>query len=65
MNHPDIIIVGYHGWIVGGGFEHTLGSDLRLAADNTRIILPELDMGIFFLQSNQYLQEVYLETIYL
>jgi len=48
MEHPGIIIVGYHGWIVGGGFEHTMGSDLRLAADNTRIMLPEPDMGIFF-----------------
>jgi len=48
IDHPGIIIVGYHGWIVGGGFEHTLGSDLRLAADDTQIMLPELDMGIFF-----------------
>ncbi|MCP4755131.1 MAG: enoyl-CoA hydratase/isomerase family protein [Proteobacteria bacterium] len=48
LEHPGIIIVGYHGWIVGGGFEHTLACDLRIAADNTRIMLPELDMGIFF-----------------
>ncbi len=48
MEHPGIIIVGYHGWIVGGGFEHTLGSDIRLAADDCRIMLPELDIGIFF-----------------
>ena len=46
--HPGIIIVGYHGWVVGGGFEHTLCSDLRIAADNTKIMLPELDLGIFF-----------------
>ncbi len=48
LEHPGIIIVGYHGWIVGGGFEHTLACDLRIAADNTRIMLPELGMGIFF-----------------
>ena len=48
LEHPGIIIVGYHGWVVGGGFEHTLGSDLRLAADNTKIMLPELDLGVFF-----------------
>ncbi len=48
LEHPGTIIVGYHGWIVGGGFEHTLGSDLRLAAEKTRIMLPELDMGIYF-----------------
>jgi len=48
LGHPGIIIVGYHGWVVGGGFEHTLCSDFRIAADDTRIMLPELDMGIFF-----------------
>lgn len=48
LEHPGIIIVGYHGWVVGGGFEHTLGSDLRFAADNTKIMLPELDLGVFF-----------------
>ncbi|MCK5665051.1 MAG: enoyl-CoA hydratase/isomerase family protein, partial [Thiotrichaceae bacterium] len=45
MDHPGIIIVGYHGWIVGGGFEHTLPCDLRIAADNTKIMLPELSLG--------------------
>jgi enoyl-CoA hydratase len=48
MEHTGVIIVGYHGWIVGGGFEHTLCSDIRVAADNTKIMLPELGMGIFF-----------------
>lgn len=48
IEHPGIILVGYHGWVVGGGFEHTLGSDLRIAAEDTRIMMPELDMGIFF-----------------
>ena len=48
MAHPGIVIVGYHGWVVGGGFEHTLGSDLRIAAQDTKILMPELDMGIFF-----------------
>ncbi len=48
LDHPGIIIVGYHGWIVGGGFEHTLTCDMRIAADNTRIMMPELDIGIFF-----------------
>ncbi|MBS3809459.1 MAG: enoyl-CoA hydratase/isomerase family protein [Desulfobacterales bacterium] len=48
LEHPGPIIVGYHGWIVGGGFEHTLGCDLRIAADNTKIMLPELEVGIFF-----------------
>ncbi len=48
LSHPGIIIVGYHGWVVGGGFEHTLGSDFRIAAQGTKIMLPELKHGIFF-----------------
>lgn len=48
LNHPGVIVVGYHGWIVGGGFEHTLVCDLKVAAEDTRIMMPELDIGIFF-----------------
>jgi enoyl-CoA hydratase len=48
INHPGVIIVGYHGWVIGGGFEQTLYCDLRIAADDTRIMLPELGAGVFF-----------------
>ncbi len=48
MSHPGIIIVGLHGWVIGGGFEQTLYCDIRIAADDTRIMLPELGVGIFF-----------------
>lgn len=48
LAHPGIIIVGYHGWVIGGGFEHTLACDIRIAATNTRIMLPELGVGLFF-----------------
>jgi enoyl-CoA hydratase len=48
LKHPGIIIVGYHGWVIGGGFEHTLACDLRIAADNTKLMLPELGVGLFF-----------------
>ena len=48
LEHPGIILVGYQGWIVGGGFEHTLWADFRVAAKGTKIMLPELDMGLFF-----------------
>jgi enoyl-CoA hydratase/carnithine racemase len=48
LTHPGIIIVGYHGWVIGGGFEHTLACDYRIAAEDTRIMLPELGVGLFF-----------------
>lgn len=48
IDHPGIIIAGFHGWVIGGGFEHTLYCDLRIAADDTRIMLPELGAGVFF-----------------
>lgn len=46
--HPGIIIVGYHGWVIGGGFEHTLLCDYKIAAEDTRIMLPEVGVGLFF-----------------
>ncbi|MFX1268767.1 MAG: enoyl-CoA hydratase/isomerase family protein [Promethearchaeota archaeon] len=48
MAHSGIIIVGYHGWVIGGGFEHTLACDIRIAASDTRIMLPEVGIGLFF-----------------
>ncbi len=48
LAHPGIIIVGYHGWVIGGGFEHTLVCDYKIAAEDTRIMLPEAGVGLFF-----------------
>jgi enoyl-CoA hydratase/carnithine racemase len=48
FDHPGIIIVGYHGWIIGGGFEHTLWCDFKIAAKSSTFMLPELSLGIFF-----------------
>lgn len=48
LAHPGIIIAGLHGWVIGGGFEHTLACDLRIAASDTRIMLPEVGVGLFF-----------------
>jgi len=48
LAHPGIIIAGLHGWVIGGGFEHTLACDLRIAATDTRIMLPEVGVGLFF-----------------
>lgn len=48
ISHPGIIIAGLHGWVIGGGFEQLLCCDLRIAANNTRIMFPELGVGLFF-----------------
>ena len=48
LAHPGIIIVGLKGWVIGGGFEQTLLCDLKIAATDTRIMLPEVGVGLFF-----------------
>jgi len=48
LEHPGIIIVGYHGWVIGGGYEHTLWCDFKIAAQKTRFMLPEIELGLFF-----------------
>ncbi|MFX1304062.1 MAG: enoyl-CoA hydratase/isomerase family protein [Promethearchaeota archaeon] len=48
ISHSGIIIAGLHGWVIGGGFEQLLYCDLRIAANDTRIMLPELGVGLFF-----------------
>ncbi|MHA2299143.1 MAG: enoyl-CoA hydratase/isomerase family protein [Candidatus Hodarchaeales archaeon] len=48
LEHPGVIIAGLKGWAIGGGFEITLSCDLRIAANTTLIMLPELSMGLFF-----------------
>ncbi|MFQ5979261.1 MAG: enoyl-CoA hydratase/isomerase family protein [Candidatus Heimdallarchaeota archaeon] len=48
MNHPGIIIVGFHGWVIGGGFELSLACDFRFASSDTQVMLPELSIGTMF-----------------
>ena len=48
LAHTGVIIAGLHGWVIGGGFEQLLCCDLRIAADDTRIMMPELGVGLFF-----------------
>lgn len=48
LAHPGVIIAGLHGWVIGGGLEMLLCCDLRIAATDTRIMLPELGVGLFF-----------------
>jgi enoyl-CoA hydratase len=35
-----------HGWVVGGGLELAMACDLRLAAEGTRLMLPESKVGL-------------------
>ena len=40
------IICALKGWVIGGSFERSLVCDLRIAAEDTRIRLPEVAMGL-------------------
>lgn len=40
------IIVGLKGWVLGGSFERALLCDLRIAADDARMALPEVGHGV-------------------
>ncbi len=48
LNHPGIVIIGLNGWVVAGGFEFTLAADLRIAKEDTKILIPELTVGTTF-----------------
>ncbi|HLF41101.1 MAG TPA: enoyl-CoA hydratase/isomerase family protein [Acidimicrobiia bacterium] len=41
-----VTIARLHGWCVGGGVVMAAACDLRIAADNTRFSIPEVDLGI-------------------
>lgn len=45
-NMEAITIAAIHGHCVGGGILLAVGCDLRVAADNTRFAIPEVDLGI-------------------
>jgi enoyl-CoA hydratase len=40
------IIVAIQGWAIGGSFQRALLCDLRIAAEGTRFMLPELSRGV-------------------
>lgn len=47
MNMPKPTIAAVAGFAYGGGMENVLLCDLRIAADNARFALPEINVGIF------------------
>src|ERR1700684_3402724 len=40
------IIVALHGWAIGGSFQRALLCDIRIAAEGTRFMLPEIGHGV-------------------
>ena len=40
------IIVAMHGWAIGGSFQRALLCDIRIAAEGTRFMLPEVGHGV-------------------
>ncbi|HWE65942.1 MAG TPA: enoyl-CoA hydratase/isomerase family protein [Acidimicrobiales bacterium] len=40
------IIVAIHGWAIGGSFQRALLCDIRIAAEGTRFMLPEVGHGV-------------------
>jgi enoyl-CoA hydratase/carnithine racemase len=43
---PAPILVAMKGWVIGGSFERALLCDMRIAAENTRMSLPEIGHGV-------------------
>ena len=44
---PKPVISSVNGWAVGGGAEFMLTTDIRLMAENAKIGLPEIKLGLF------------------
>ena len=44
---PAVVISAIHGFALGGGMELALASDIRIAADNAKMGLPEVTLGIY------------------
>lgn len=43
---PQPVVVALHGHVIGGAFELALHADLRIAATNARMSLPEITLGL-------------------
>jgi len=40
------VIVAFHGWAIGGSFQRALLCDIRIAAEGSRFMLPEVGHGV-------------------
>src|SRR5580693_1641 len=40
------VVVAMHGWAIGGSFQRALLCDIRIAAEGTQFMLPELSRGV-------------------
>ena len=43
---PAPVIVAFHGWAIGGSFQRALLCDIRIAAEGSRFMLPEVGHGV-------------------
>ncbi len=43
---PVPMVVALKGWVIGGSFERALLADLRIAAESTKMMLPEIKHGV-------------------
>lgn len=43
---PAPVVVAFHGWAIGGSFQRALLCDLRIAAEGSRFMLPEVGHGV-------------------
>jgi enoyl-CoA hydratase len=43
---PQPVIIGLHGYVLGGGVEFSCACDIRIAAQNTVFSQPEIDIGV-------------------
>lgn len=46
LTMPAPIVVALKGWVIGGSFERALLCDMRVAAADTRMMLPEVKHGV-------------------
>ncbi|MET0371497.1 MAG: enoyl-CoA hydratase/isomerase family protein [Sphingobium sp.] len=46
IDHPKPIVAAINGYAIGGGFELALCADIRVAADDARLSIPEIKYGI-------------------